>query len=395
MLHSYYDKNRSETFKRRKMRKKIIYMFGVLVLSWSCAGQGEHSHDEAAQSETGDHSNEIVFTSEQAKNIGLEVISIEPTSFHEVIKTSGQILSPPGDEVTVSATASGIVSFNKSSINEGVSVGRGESLLSISSRNLPDGDPGVKARSTYEMAEKEFQRAQSLIGDKLISEKEFNEAKLYYENAKVSYQSYTKGRTNAGAGISAPINGYIKARLVNEGQYVEVGQPLFTITQSQKLQLRADISERYYKDLKNITSANFRIPYYDAVYQLSELDGKLISYGKSASSDGFYIPVSFEFNNVGNIVPGSYVEVYLLGKPRADVLSVPVSSLIESQGLFFVYIQLNADDYKKQEVKLGASDGQNVEILSGLKTGDKVVSKGAYHIKLAAASGTLPQGHTH
>ena len=370
-------------------------MFGVLALSWSCTGHGEHSHDEAVQSEAGDHSNEIVFTSEQAKNIGLEIITVEPTEFHEVIKTSGQILSPPGDEVTVSATASGIVSFNKNSINDGVSVSRGESLLSISSRNLPDGDPGVKARSTYEMAEKEFQRAQSLIGDKLISEKEFNEAKLYYENAKVSYQSYTKGRTNAGAGISAPISGYIKARLVNEGQYVEVGQPLFTITQSQKLQLRADISERYYKDLKNIASANFCIPYSDGVYQLSELGGKLVSYGKSTSSDGFYIPVSFEFNNVGNIVPGSYVEVYLLGKTRTDVLTVPVSSLIESQGLYFVYIQLNADDYKKQEVKLGASDGENVEVLSGLKTGDKVVSKGAYHIKLAAAAGTIPHGHTH
>lgn len=377
------------------MRKNIIYLFGVLAFSWGCAGHGEHSHDEASQSETGDHTNEIVFTSEQAKNVGLEIVNVEPALFHEVIKTSGQILSPPGDEVTVSATASGIISFNKSSINEGISVSRGESLLTISSRNLPDGDPGVKARSTYEMAEKEFQRAQSLIGDKLISEKEFNEAKLYYENAKVSYQSYAKGRTNAGTGIAAPINGYIKARLVNEGQYVEVGQPLFTITQSQKLQLRADVSERYYKDLNNITSANFSIPYIDVVYQLSDLGGKLVSYGKSASSDGFYIPVNFDFNNVGNIVPGSYVEVYLLGKPRADVISVPVSSLIESQGLFFVYVQLGADDYKKQEVKIGTSDGQNVEILSGLKTGDKVVSKGAYHIKLAAASGTIPHGHTH
>lgn len=377
------------------MRKNIVYIFSVLALFWGCTGHGEHSHEEAGHSEVEDHSDEIVFTAEQAKNIGLEVVSIEPALFHEVIKTSGQILSPPGDEVTVSATATGIVSFNKGAINEGVSVSRGESLLSISSRNLPDGDPGVKARSTYEMAEKEFERAKSLIGDKLISEKEYNEAKLYYENAKVSYQSYAKGRTNSGAGISAPINGYIKARLVNEGQYVEVGQALFTITQSQKLQLRADISERYYKDLKNITSANFLIPYYDAVYQLSELDGKLISYGKSASSDGFYIPVSFEFNNVGNIVPGSYVEVYLLGKPQADVISVPVSSLIESQGLFFVYLQINAEDYKKQEVKLGVSDGQNVEILSGLKSGDKVVSKGAYHIKLAGAAGTIPHGHEH
>ena len=378
------------------MRKNFIYIVvSILAFSWSCAGHGEHSHEEGVNSEEKSHADEIVFTTKQAQNIGLEVVSVEPALFHEVIKTSGQILSPPGDEVTVSATASGIVSFNKGTTNEGVSVSRGELLLSISSRNLPDGDPGVKARSTYEMAEKEFERAQSLIGDKLISEKEYNEAKLYFENAKVSYQSYAKGRTNSGAGISAPMNGYIKARLVNEGQYVEVGQALFTITQSQKLQLRADISERYYRDLSNITSANFLIPYNDAVYQLSELGGKLISYGKSASSDGFYIPVNFEFNNVGSILSGSYVEVYLLGKPRTDVISIPVSSLIESQGLFFVYIQENAEDYKKQEVKLGASDGQNIEILSGLKAGDKVVSKGAYHIKLAASAGTIPHGHEH
>lgn len=378
------------------MKKNIIcFVFSVLVISWGCSGHGEHSHEESVHAEGEDHADEIVFTTEQAQNIGLEIVSIEPALFHEVIKTSGQILSPPGDEVTVSATANGIVSFNKGALNEGVSVSRGESLLSISSRNLPDGDPGIKARSIYEMAEKEFERAQSLIGDKLISEKEYNEAKLYYENAKVSYQSYAKGRTNAGAGISAPINGYIKARLVNEGQYVEVGQALFTITQSQKLQLRADISERYYRDLNNITSANFLIPYSDAIYQLSELGGKLISYGKSASNDGFYIPVNFEFNNVGSVVPGSYVEVYLLGKPRVDVISVPVSSLIESQGLFFVYIQVNEEDYKKQEVKLGVGDGQNVEVLSGLKTGDKVVTKGAYHIKLAASAGTIPHGHEH
>ncbi len=80
-----------------------------------------------------------MFTPEQAKAAGLEVTNVNPSTFHQVIKTSGQVLSAQGDEVTISATASGIVSFNKSSLNEGFSVKGGESLLSISSRNMVGG----------------------------------------------------------------------------------------------------------------------------------------------------------------------------------------------------------------------------------------------------------------
>ena len=176
---------------------------------------------------------------------------------------------------------------------------------------------------------------------------------------------------------------------------MEVGQALMTVTQNRKLQLRADISERYYKDLKNITSANFKTPYYRTVYSLSDLNGRLVSYGKSANSQEFYLPVNFEFNNVGDIVSGSYVEVYLLGQARENVLSIPVSSLTEEQGVYFVYLQIHPDAYKKQEVKLGVNDGANVEILAGLSEGNKVVSKGAYHVKLASTSAAIPHAHEH
>jgi multidrug efflux pump subunit AcrA (membrane-fusion protein) len=56
---------------------------------------------------------------------------------------------------------------------------------------------------------------------------------------------------------------------------------------------------------------------------------------------------------------------------------------------------VHEDAYKKQEVTVGANDGINTEILSGIKTGDKVVSKGAYHVKLASASSAIPHGHEH
>ena len=94
------------------------------------------------------------------------------------------------------------------------------------------------------------------------------------------------------------------------------------------------------------------------------------------------------------MLAGSFVEVYLLSGERQGVISLPVSAITEEQGLNFVYLQVDAEGYKKQEVKLGMRDGTRVEILSGLKGGEKVVTAGAMHVKLAAASNAIP-AHTH
>jgi multidrug efflux pump subunit AcrA (membrane-fusion protein) len=76
------------------------------------------------------------------------------------------------------------------------------------------------------------------------------------------------------------------------------------------------------------------------------------------------------------------------------VISLPESALTEEQGLYFVYLKLDDECYKKQEVQLGTSNGERVEILSGLKDGDTVVTRGAIHVKLAAASNAIPT-HSH
>lgn len=298
--------------------------------------QGKDGHYPEKEEQA--HGDEILFTPEQAKQADLEVYAVKPEKFYQVIKTSGQILSAQGDEITVSATSSGIVSFNKASLNEGAAVKGGESLVSISSKNLVDGDPSVKAKTAYNIAQREYQRAESLIGDKLISQKEYNEIKLNYENAKVSYQAIGQRSTARGISISSPISGFVKSKLVTEGQYVDVGQPLMTVTQNRKLQLRADVSERYYKDLGSVTSANFKTSYDNTVYRLSDLNGRIVSYGRSTNSQEFYLPANFEFDNIGQVVSGSYVEVYLLAQPRENVMAIPVSSLTEEQGIYFVYL---------------------------------------------------------
>ena len=376
------------------MKKYIVYLSCILL--FACSSNSEKQ--EVDPHEAHDHAeniDEIFFSPEQAKGAQLEIVKVSPTSFHQVIKTSGQILSAQGDEVTVSATASGIVSFNKASMNEGVSVGAGESLLSISSKNIVDGDPTLKSKSAFQIAEQEYERVESLIKDKLISQREYNAVKLNYEQAKIAYQSVGRNVTSRGVSVSTPMSGFVKSKLVGEGQYVEIGQPLVTITQNRKLQLKADVSERNYDNLGYINSANFKTPYNNTVYQLSDLNGRLVSFGKSANDQEYYLPINFEFDNVGQIVPGAYVEVFLLGQTKNEALVVPMSSLIEEQGLYFVYIQIDKEGYKKQEVKLGSNDGVNVEVLSGIKSGDNVVSKGAYHVKLASTVSTVPDGHDH
>ena len=124
------------------------------------------------------------------------------------------------------------------------------------------------------------------------------------------------------------------------------------------------------------------------------MSGKLISSGKSVDESSVYIPVTFEFNNTGNIIPGTYAEIYLISTPLKDVISLPVTAISEEQGHFFVYKKTCEDSYKKQEVTLGNDNGKMVQILSGITPGDNIVTEGAYQIKLESASHTIP-AHTH
>lgn len=350
-----------------------------------------HNHGEKAN----EHSDEIFFTKEQAKSVGLTTETVSKGTFLQVLKTSGQIQASQGDEVTIVATSNGTVSFTNPSITDGSAVGAGQSIVVISSKKLLEGDPAVKAKIEYETALKEYQRAESLIKDQIISAKEYDQAKLRYETSKTVYQAQASNITAGGVSVTSPISGYIKNRMVSQGEYVSVGQPIATVSQNKRLQLRAEVSENHYKTLKSISSANFRPAYDDVVYKLSDLNGRLLSFGKASGQQSFYIPVTFEFDNVGDIIPGSFTEVFLLSSPQENVISIPVSSVTEEQGLYFVYLQLDEEGYKRQEVTLGQNNGERVQILSGLNEGDKVVTKGVYQVKLAATSSVIPEGHTH
>lgn len=377
------------------MKKYLFMGTALLFLCGACTQQHNHEAEEAAhEAEShGGHSDEIILTPEKAKAAGVMVETVTPGTFREVIPTSGQVLAAQGDENTLVAATAGVVSFSRT-VTEGMSVGRDVELLSVSAENLQDGDPVKRARIAYERAKGEYERAEKLIGERIVSEKEFNVLKENYENARIAYEALSPSKAGKGVAVKSPMAGYVKACFVKEGDYVTIGQPLLSVTQTRRLMLRAEVSERYYSRLHNIASANFQTPYDDKVYSLADLKGRLLSFGKSSDGTSYYVPVTFEFDNRGDVIPGSFVEVYLLASERQNVLSVPVSALTEEQGLYFIYCQIDEECYRKQEVTVGANDGKRVEILSGLKGGEKVVTQGAIHVKLASASTAIP-GHTH
>ena len=94
-------------------------------------------------------------------------------------------------------------------------------------------------------------------------------------------------------------------------------------------------------------------------------------------------------------MPGAYVEIFLHGNVKPNTIVLPIDAIIEQQGKHYVYIKLDEECYEKRLVTIGNSNGNEIEILSGLTRKDEVVTKGAIIVKLAESSGAVPEGHSH
>ena len=321
------------------------------------------------------------------------VEEVAEVPFYDVIKTAGHLQAPVGDEAVVVATSAGVLYYTQPSLVEGQALSEGKAFAGISAKRLQDGDPLVKAKLAYETAKAEYERAERLVADKIVSAKEYEQIRLRYETAKTTYEGQAAGMTERGAALASPITGYVKQLLVPNGAHVEVGQPVAVVTQTRRLQLVAEVSERDFGQLAKVTKAHFRPTYSDKLYKTDELGGRLLAYGRSAV--GAFVPVTFEVDNVGDLIAGSYAEVYLLTRPESEVVSIPVTALTEEQGLYFVYVQVCGEEFEKREVHPGRRGGERVEILHGLHYGDRVVTRGAVQVKLASMTTAIPHGHSH
>lgn len=397
------------------MKKYDLKFFAIafvsLALTWSMngCGQSHNDHEGEGQHEQHDehdndghqhgekesneqHGDEVVLNHETLESAGLEFETTTRGNFHEVLKCAALIENSRGAERVIAAPASGIVTFG-SSIVTGAQVKAGQGLFHISSENTEQGDAAATAGIERDLMAKEFKRAEELIKDNLISRKEYDQIKADYERAQRGAVSVA-ARNRKGMSVTSPITGTLINVMVTPGSFVNMGDQLATVATDRKLLLKAELSERDRDFIPRISGAVIRYGSGDKAISLAASDVKVLTTTAATNAQSHFIPVYLEFNNPGGLGSGSVVEVWLTGSPRGGVMTVPRTAIIEDGGLKFVFVEEEKGIFHKHEVSTGATDGNRVEILSGLPEGEKVVTSGALRIKLAGMASSIP-GHSH
>ncbi|MEG2494617.1 MAG: efflux RND transporter periplasmic adaptor subunit [Mucinivorans sp.] len=376
--------------------KYYILIAAALLYSCGSAVDSSTDHDHPKEAEAhAEASEEIVLTPTQLSTYGIADEKIIPASFNEVIHASGRILPSSGDQAIVAATASGIVTFATTPLNLGSKVGSGQTLFNISAEKLPDGEPAARVRATYIAAQKAYERAKALAADQIVSQRDLENAELAYRTAQIAYEAQKSSSSSRGISVAAPFAGYVTSIDITGGSYVALGTPLATIAKNQRLTLRADVAAKYFRSLPSITAANFSSAHTNKLHSTRDLNGRKVASSTALADGSSMLTIDFEIDNRGDLLPGSLIDIYLIGAPRADVLSVPVSALLEQEGHYYIMVRLDEECFVKREVELGSSSGERTEITAGLKAGEAVVTHGAFQVKMAAAGTAIPAGHTH
>jgi multidrug efflux pump subunit AcrA (membrane-fusion protein) len=107
------------------------------------------------------------------------------------------------------------------------------------------------------------------------------------------------------------------------------------------------------------------------------------------------VPVVFEFTAADRNLPiGMAVQAQVFAGGARDAVAIPASSVLDEGGMAVVFVQAGGESFERRTVRLGAREGDWVEVLDGLTPGQRVVSRGAYLVKLAS-TGTAQIGHGH
>lgn len=359
----------------------------------------EHDAQEASE-ETATSGNGVKFTKEQSWMVDFATEECRRESVGQVIRTVGQILPSQGSTRTISAKAAGIVTIAGGSLLEGSPVRKGEPLLYIGSEGLADSNMDVRyaeARSEYERAAGEYGRKCRLAEGKIVSQSELSLAKTEYETAKAAFENLERNYRDGRFAAASEIDGYLSGLYVSNGDYVQAGDRLASVCNTERLLIEARVQPKWLRALSRISSANFKFYGGEKVFSLQELGGKVASVGRSTSVDSPLLPVTFEISGAAGLIPGTFADIVIKTKGNDDALTVAGGAVLEEMGNHFVYRQINPEYFEKVQVGIGTSDGLRTEILSGLEEGQRVVSRGAVIVKLAQAAGGLDahSGHAH
>ena len=168
--------------------------------------------------------------------------------------------------------------------------------------------------------------------------------------------------------VRAPVDGFIGTLSVPNRSVVPANAPLMTLVDLSALEVEVEVPETYVADLGIGMSAEIQVGGGTAKGKLSALSPEVVKNQVLAR-------VRFEGKQPEGLRQSQRVSARLLIDEKPNALMLPRGSFVESEGGRYAYV-LRDGVAVRTPIKLGATSVSSVEILSGLKQGDKVVVAG-------------------
>ncbi len=361
----------------------------------------EDSHDHGSEAET------VAFLKEQQWNTEFLVEKIHRVMMRASLPTVAEVVPRQSGYAEIVSPVEGYlrVDHNSDMAVPGKRVKAGDPIL-ILCPPLEGTGSWVERRSAYDRAKKEFERAEKLIAREAISEREYDEIRKNWLVEKASFAAILQGvsvETSSGSGIDevhlvlkAPATGIVASVDVMPGQSVATGQKLMTIVDPAVVWLRADMFEKDYYRMGTPRGAELVIPGIDVAMRIAEADLKMLSKGGVFDRASMTIPVIFEIENTDDLLKiGQVVQMDIFTSEEIAAVAVPEKSIIDEDYARYVFVQHGGESFEKRAVRTGARSGGLVEITEGLEAGERVVTRGAYSVKLASSKSETGAAHVH
>lgn len=308
----------------------------------------------------------------QLKNSDIKIVIKKVTSkkFFSEINGYGRI--EPVKSLDMEAKFNGVITY----INTKNPIKKNEVIYKL-------GGPEIQLKrdeltKKYDIAKTEFnylnsvlKRREILKKNSFLSKEEYDKTVSNFNNAKDNFArtKYNLDYFNKTIKYAAPFEGYLNNIKVKLGSEVKRNGIIGQLQDPDKLKFVGNIYSNFDKSNENLL-----IKIKDQIYK-----GKVLYYEKGINekSGGHTIWIEIK-NDKKNLLPGEYVKNTILLNPHIST-AIPSSALIINKGNYYVVID-NKGFYEKKKVLIGTRSKDIIEIKSGLKNGDLVLTSGAFEV---------------
>jgi membrane fusion protein, heavy metal efflux system len=358
----------------------------------------------------------IPFTKEQQWKTDFATVAVEERELQAAVQASAEIVPVAGKEAKLTAPAAGRVTLTSPTPVLGMPVKARQVLAVISPRLSGSADRASldaevqSARAELTAARSQLERAERLFGEQAVPERQVEETKARVEVARArlgaaegrlaQYRAGASGSVGARRNafqIRAPFDGTLVAADATSGESIEEGKLLFTVIDMDRVWLTARVFEPDIPKVEGAPSAWFTVEGYDEPFVVDEKNGKLVTVGRVIDPRSRTVPVIFELANPeGRLRIGQFARVFVATGAATRGLAIPESAILDEGGKPIAYVQVEGERFERRALTLGPKSRGWVGVREGLEAGERVVTRGAYEVKLTAASGAIPQhGHVH